>query len=309
MENDPDAVKSGREWYQIEHDDILAATQRLGYDEDVGYAVTAAISPGLRWPENRAAAVRVMEGARENPDMTPEDLARKLKEEGGWGLPYGWEPLFIATRMALGADIDTNLTGVKRRSFFNSLKNPDNPHDVTIDSHMLDAAKGGLTPGPGAVFIDTPKKKVIDRMYAQLGWKKIKGVWEPPEDNPNAVPPTLPAGWEAKVPPGADFTANANLSPLLGSPKYAGHAVGVVPSLVDSVREITAEWNAEHPDDPLAPLQVQAIIWEHQIHLHPPTQSRGATNAALDATAAFYVNEMGPEAKAPVDAPVEAVMT
>lgn len=293
MANDPEAVANGRVWYHREHDDIVIAADQYGFDHDIGFAVASAISPGLRWETNRDAAVTVLQTAQEFPDLDPKELAVYLKETNHWQLPHGWEPVLTACAIVRGADIDETLTGCKRRSFFNNLRDPDDPLDVTIDSHMIDAAKGGLVlPGASGVFVDAPRHKVLDRMYRKLGWIKQGRTWSRPPDQPDLPEPIIPKDWEVQVPPDADYTAFKGLTALVGTPKYKNTSIGVIPPLADSVRRIAEDWSSLHPDDPLSSSQVQAIIWEHQIALHPDIESRNAANAVIDATAEFYLGEM-----------------
>ena len=55
----------------------------------------------------------------------------------------GYGNIEKAFQIADGANPDDVLGGAKVRSFYNTIANPNNPHDVVIDSHMCEAMVNG----------------------------------------------------------------------------------------------------------------------------------------------------------------------
>lgn len=267
----PATAEAGRRWYGDAHEDSARLAKKHGVPLDTAAGVTAALSPGMRWEQNREYADHILSSAGKHKGLDAERLAHVAKTEHKMGTPHGYDPLIKASRIAQGEPPGSVLTGAKVRSFYNNIRDPKDPNHVTIDTHMLDAMYGGTRKGPGGILIETPRSKVVDQM-AKKGYTA-----------------ELPKGWKAQTPAGADFVArNPVFSALTGSPSSAGRTIGTLPLAADNIRSIADRHNAAHPADRLVPNQVQAIIWTHTINVHPPIESRQATNAAIEATAEFY---------------------
>lgn len=85
-------------------------------------AVIAAVSPKLRWPENRRAAQLLYDRKRATFALRGnEDKAR---------------------RILAGEDPDVVLKGRKVRAFWRVIANPEDPYTVVIDRHAIAVAAG-----------------------------------------------------------------------------------------------------------------------------------------------------------------------
>jgi hypothetical protein len=139
---------------------------------------------------------------------------------------------------------------------------------VTVDSHIINMAYGGMRPGAGGVLI-TPAK-----------------------------PPSAPVGnWEPVTPQDADFVA-IHEPGLTSAPSQSSGEVkqtwGTLPLLADMIRDITDRWNEDNPGRPLVPLQMQAIMWTWWKRQHPPQQGKEAVAASEKATWEAYGDEWVP---------------
>lgn len=297
--------EDAKDWYQSAHDGIEKLSQKLDYDPEVLHGVVAVLSPGQNWNTNVELAGWFVEAARANPDLTDDKLARRVVSEHHLPVPHSYKEFAKAVGVArIGLDesldtqgrqaaLDQRIVGPKVRSFFNNLAHPQDAElgDVTIDNHMLNAAFGGLSdPGSGALFIDVGKAKVGQRMAKMIGvekagpqkaWYKEKGAGL-----------LTQAGWEPQRPEGNRSLIPRNAS-IFTSGVSDGRAVGTLLPIAEAVRSVTSDWNAAHPEMLLKPHEAQAIIWSHWKTLHPFTQKREATSAAIDATARYYVDALG----------------
>lgn len=90
-------------------------------------------------------------------DLPPQIAARIMRlqmiDEGMQGnrlpVPAGYNPLGKAVEILRNDDVDKNLAGLKVRSFYNNIANPEDLNNVTIDVHMINAALDGATPPSG----------------------------------------------------------------------------------------------------------------------------------------------------------------
>lgn len=129
------SIVKGKRWYP----DARAFNERLakrsGLSIEQVTAITAAMSPRTPWPQNMRLAERV---ALTHHQYTDEDPRAAGKRMGGGMSAF----LGNAIAIARGGAIDTNLTGTKRRSFYNNMLAPARTDDVTVDTWMQRAAMG-----------------------------------------------------------------------------------------------------------------------------------------------------------------------
>ncbi|MBA2741946.1 MAG: hypothetical protein H0U46_08040 [Actinobacteria bacterium] len=252
----------GERWYQDAHDwaDGRARTHDLEPKTVAG--VLSALSPMTEWNTNKHQADLVMQYRSRDPkhfdSLPPQQAAHEAREWAvargeKWPLGAGRRNIVNAARILQGEPIGSVLQQAKTRGFYNSIAEPNNPIDVVIDTHMLNVAYGGMTEGAAALLLEVPRPGSAE-------------VWG-----------------DVVTPEGVDWRARKPFS-WFGSPKARGRDVGVIPLLADAIRDVTEEWNREHPDRTLTPMQVQAIAWTRWLELHPAQQKRSAVKAAQRAT-------------------------
>ncbi len=116
-----DERAAGMGWYHEAHQ----AADALHLSPDIGPAVVAALSPGLRWERNIEAAQRV---------IAREDL-------NGLGVRW-YDGVRKAERIIAGADPRHVLKGNKVRAFYQCIRNPLNRVHVCVDGHAFGIWRG-----------------------------------------------------------------------------------------------------------------------------------------------------------------------
>jgi hypothetical protein len=157
----------------------------------------------------------------------------------------GYGKIETAFAIANGADIDTSVTGVKVRSFFNNINNNGGGNDVTIDSHMVEAAVGGRG--------DPDALKSMADLYlpvSKAGQAKYD-AWQA-------------GGEKGKIP--RFETVGGRI--VGGSPSYAGATIAAYPVLADAVRNAAAFVN-DRDGTSYSPAEFQAITWVQQLKDYP----------------------------------------
>lgn len=259
---DADSFDAGMAWYQ----DVNEWATDQGRIHDLSPETTAgtiaALSPLTEWETNKRLAGLMLQYYSLDPEkfrsMNYMDAAQATidwaRDRGEtWPMGAGKRNARMAARILQGETPDAVLPAAKTRSFYNSIIDPTNPIDVCIDTHMLNAAYGGNTPGAKGLIIEVSEP---DKAEAWGPIVKPRGA---------KFIPRKPVDWFA-------------------TPEVTGQSVGVIPLLTDSVRTITDEWNAVHPDQKLVPLQTQAIIWTQWLKMHPAQEKRAAVKATQQAT-------------------------
>lgn len=152
-------MDEARGWYPAAHDTAASIADSSGgrIDQEHAEAVIAALSPQMEWDANVNAAEKLTDYvATGNADgKTPEQAALDFIEKQATdaaALDQGKmfqtaDNVTKAMAIAMGGSIDDNLTGMKVRSFFNNIDDPNDTRDVTIDTHMakvLTAVSPGL---------------------------------------------------------------------------------------------------------------------------------------------------------------------
>jgi hypothetical protein len=133
----------GKGWYSDARKFHEGLAAKHGVSIERVTAVTAAISPRCQWLENKRLTARLLEIHKDHPDLSDVELAKVM---GGQALPVNKQ---MAVRLLRGSDndIETELTGLKRRSFYNNMLKPGETDDVTIDVWATMAARNSSTTG------------------------------------------------------------------------------------------------------------------------------------------------------------------
>ena len=146
-------------WYPEAHDSAasIAGSSDGRIDQEHAEGVIAALSPQMEWDSNLKAAEQLTAYvASGNADgKTPEAAALDfINQQAASAAELDQGKMFQtadnvtkAMAIAMGGSIDDNLTGMKVRSFFNNIDDPNDTRDVTIDTHMakvLTAVSPGL---------------------------------------------------------------------------------------------------------------------------------------------------------------------
>lgn len=141
----PENFAAGKDWYREAHEFNADLADRSGLSFQTTVGITAAVSPRMKWevpkatsPDNKKIAEKIAMKFRDYDGMEPVAAAEKMggviPEMGATGI-----------KLARGGSIDSTLTGVKRRSFYNNMLDPDNSQHVTVDTHMMKVVKFAST--------------------------------------------------------------------------------------------------------------------------------------------------------------------
>jgi hypothetical protein len=130
------AIAKARRWYVDAHEECIRIQKdfnrqypgaNLTLEQVTG--VMAAVSPRQRWEQNITSCEKVIAAYLAKDDLKSLD---ELKDETGAGLRGNVE---MALKILDGADPSV-MTGLKRKSFWNCLMDPENTYDTTIDGWM-----------------------------------------------------------------------------------------------------------------------------------------------------------------------------
>lgn len=250
-----------RTWYHVAHGVARDIAERHDIAPHQAAGALAAISAGAEWGVNQRIARDVARYVQEDHplDLSPKqhreflrDLRTVLRTKGmrapevpvgtrlsriehplvaavaaqhlqraesgkRWPVGHGYDGVAKAIRIYRGEHPRTILSGGKIRSFYNNLIDPDAEHDVTIDTHMINAAANRLLTDKKAISMATSSPKAT----------------------------------------------------------MQGHvaAVGVKPLLADVIRELAKAHGVR-------PHEMQAVIWNQWLRLHPASEKRMLSRAA-----------------------------
>ncbi len=137
----PQSLEEGRAWYREAKTFNADLAKKSGLSIEQTTAITSAVSPRMPWPRNKIIAERVAMQAR-NYGSDVDDLTA-AKRIGG-ALAANMKP---AVGIARGKSIETELSGVKRRSFYNNMLQPGKTDDVTVDVWMMRGARNASSKG------------------------------------------------------------------------------------------------------------------------------------------------------------------
>lgn len=142
----PSSLSLGAEWYA----EANRYARQLSRDYEVEFhrvvAVISALSPRMSWPRNKVIAERtvaawVFNEARAWP-LASDELVKVI----GGALSAN---ITLAVRILQGESIDSVLTGVKRRSFYNNIAFPNVDDSVTVDTWMQRVVMRASLNAPG----------------------------------------------------------------------------------------------------------------------------------------------------------------
>lgn len=124
----PASIAAGKTWYPEAHTFNEHLAKRSGLTIEQVTGITAATSPRTAWPQNKRLAERVAMTHGKYTDPNPVDAGKRMG--GSLSMNLG-----AAIAIARGGSTD-DLTGTKRRSFFNNMLHPGKTDDVTVDTWM-----------------------------------------------------------------------------------------------------------------------------------------------------------------------------
>lgn len=203
--DDPEFVAEAAKWYP----EAKATAQELANGSDgkitleQAQAVIAVISPRTTWPGNVKSARTIVQNYLDgkSADLSPEEAVSRLKDERkslGQPMPIGFDDnLAKAFAILNGADIDSTLTGLKVRSFFNNIDNPGETRDVTVDGHMAKMLGALGVEKKRAESLLTKEKK--DPPFAGEGYIAISDAVRAVADEMGVAPDTIQAAYWLKV--------------------------------------------------------------------------------------------------------------
>jgi hypothetical protein len=179
----PENLKAGQEWYDEAQTFNRDLARRSGLSIEQTSAITSATSPRTPWPRNKELAERIAMKYKDYDDVVPthkdkygklDTPAQAAARKIGGGLARNNMGPGVEIARATGksdaevkATIDKNLTGVKRRSFYNNMVDPANSDDITVDTWMTRAAINTSTK-PGGLSLDEANR-FIDEFPKDTG--------------------------------------------------------------------------------------------------------------------------------------------
>jgi hypothetical protein len=125
----PTDRKLGEMWYRNAHIQAIAVGQG---NVERGAGIVAALSPRAPWDDNIAAARRFAETREpwEKYTLHAQDKGQtRVQNDKAMRILSGEHPLDV-------------LGGMKERSFYHNILDPENPEHITIDKHAHDIAMG-----------------------------------------------------------------------------------------------------------------------------------------------------------------------
>lgn len=126
-------LDAGRKWYAEEHKRAVARAAAYGVTVQQAAGVVSATSPRTSYDINQKVSDEILDASGRAPDL--------LRHAGG-GVMGTFRDDGVS--IALGGDIGQELTGTKRRAFYNNIMFPGQTGDVTVDTWMFDSMTQGL---------------------------------------------------------------------------------------------------------------------------------------------------------------------
>lgn len=123
-----EAVKASR-WYFEANTFAQYLADTYNVSLEIAAAVISSVSPRMPWLRNKTIAETILTGMGNFAELSADDAAKEM----ALGLNSN---ISMAIKIARGADIDSTLTGVKRRSFYNNILSPSVDDSVTVDTWM-----------------------------------------------------------------------------------------------------------------------------------------------------------------------------
>ncbi len=172
----PEQLAHGMKWYQDAHDTIVnVSVPPVTHDQAA--AVLAVCSPRTKWEKNLVQANAILKVHSEDaPFEVSAETYKAMKDKTGMTGPGTYKPSQLsgsqlsfahpelkavrnlpfgdhadqAFRILRGEPVDSVVSGTKVRNFYNNIRNPDDPHSVTIDAWQVRAMvkPGGKLPVP-----------------------------------------------------------------------------------------------------------------------------------------------------------------
>lgn len=135
----PEGLAQDGKWFSQEaHTFNADLAQRSGLSLEQVTAITAITSARNPWVKNKEIAERI---ALKHKDYEGMDSMTAAKKMGGY-LSANMAP---AIEVARGTRSPDDITGIKRRSFFNNMLHPHQTDDVTVDTWMQRTAMNAVS--------------------------------------------------------------------------------------------------------------------------------------------------------------------
>jgi hypothetical protein len=123
------AARSGS-WYFEANAFAAELAAKHNVSIEIAAGVISAVSPRMPWLRNKKVADAILGEFRKYAELSAMDAAKQI----GMALSAN---VSMAVRIARGEEIETTMTGIKRRSFYNNIVNPNGSDSVTVDTWML----------------------------------------------------------------------------------------------------------------------------------------------------------------------------
>jgi hypothetical protein len=123
------AARAGA-WYFEANAFARELSERHNVSVEIAAGVISAVSPRMPWLRNKTVADAVLGSFRQYGKLSAMDAAKEI----GMALSAN---VCMAVRIARGEDIETTLTGIKRRSFYNNIVAPMTSDAVTVDTWVM----------------------------------------------------------------------------------------------------------------------------------------------------------------------------
>lgn len=130
------AYDGGISWYL---DEGYSFAEKVGRgDVSLGAGVIAAVSAQNPWPANKRSAAMIFDMVSKKDELkldTPALAWAYYRENQTNCGPVGEYDFNVAWKIANGASVEENLTGRKRRNFYNNIIG--STDSITVDTHMM----------------------------------------------------------------------------------------------------------------------------------------------------------------------------
>jgi GNAT superfamily N-acetyltransferase len=258
----------GRDWYETAAEEAIDTANGSGIDPEVAVAITAALSPGTPWDQNRRNAHDMM-ATFANRDQ-PLDPAH-IRNTNVW-----------ANRPDKSTGARNSEARATEDDTFNTLYERD-PRLAAVYLAKASGASVGYSYDNFFKATDLMVRNDPAAIDGILRGTKVRSFYNNlanPRGTHGDVTVDIHmqramANNTASTTAEQKFTRSTSIkkraSAITGSPSQDGASLGAMPVMADVVRNATATFNASH-DLNLLPHEFQAIVWVEQISQYPPSR-------------------------------------
>jgi hypothetical protein len=258
----------GRDWYETAAAEAIEAADGFGIDPEVAIAITAALSPGTPWDQNRRNAHDMM-AAFADRDL-PLDPAH-IRNVNVW-----------ANRPDGSTGESNSEMRATAQDTFNTLYERDPKLAAVYLAKKSDASVGysynNFLKASELMVRNDPA--AIDEVLAGTKVRSFYNNLRNPRGLDGDVTVDIHmqramANDTGSTTSQQKFDRSTSIgkrsSSITGSPKQDGAQLGAMPVMADIVRDATIQFNQANGVD-LLPHQFQAVVWVEQISQYPPTR-------------------------------------